>query len=155
MNPTARAGMRYGGELSEFPEPWKLQYGEIWSEPRPIKIYSHVFGTSGYSLGGNGHHHVDIKEEDNSIWIEAEGCWGKPWRWNEHREMLRTIKGRYDINTDLFRKKDVVKWAISILKEWGVLGNKKYKITWDLDDDDPLANIILAREMRKRAIEQD
>lgn len=157
MEPTARAGMRYGGELSEYPKPWKLQYGEAWSDRRPIKIHSHVWGIGGYSLGGNGHHHADINEEDNSIWVEDDGggCWGRPWRWNEDKEFRQALKGRWDSNVDLVHKKDVVKWAISVLREWGVLGDKEYKITWDLDEDDPLANVILAEEMRKRALRAD
>lgn len=157
MKPTMEAGHRYGGHLSEYPKPWQLKYGEVWSEPRELKVHSHVWGTSGYSLGGNGHHHAEIREDDNLIWVDEgdRGLWGQPWGWKENPEMHQVLKGRYEINVDFIRKKDVIRWAVSILKEWRVLGNKQYKITWDLDDDDPLADVILAREMRKRAERND
>ena len=157
IEPRSKAGSRFGGELSEYPKPWRLQYGEVWSERRPIKIYSNVYPVYGYSIGGNGHHHVDIKEEDNAIWnVEnGEGSWGRPWRWDEDSEMRETLKGRWDINPDLYTKKDVVKWAVGVLREWGVLGDKNYKIEWDLDDDDPNARPEVGESLRKRALEGD
>jgi hypothetical protein len=52
--------------------------------------------------------------------------------------MYQSLKGRRDFNDDFTRKRDVIKWAVDILKEWGVIGNKTYKIDWDLCDDDPM-----------------
>jgi hypothetical protein len=156
LQPTANAGQRFGGELSEYPKPWRLLFGEAWSEPREIKVYSHVWPVFGVSLGANGHHHVDIREEDNLIWVEenGKGIWGRPWKWDEDKEMRAALKGRWDFNSDLISKREVVKWAVGVLREWGVLRNKNYKIVWDLDEDDPDAVAETATDAMRRRLER-
>jgi hypothetical protein len=146
-------GSRSGGELSEYLKPWILEYGRKESKPRSVKIYSNVWGVAQL---GNGHHHADITEENNSILIkDKEGLWwGRPWRWDEDEEMTNALRGRSERNDDFIYKKDVVKWAVGLLKEWGVLGNKQYKIQWDLCDDDPYASQSVADEMRNNLFKE-
>ena len=138
-----------------MPKPWKFWYDNPQNR-REVKVYSHVWL---YGQGGNGHQHVDIKEEDNMVWDRRENEWCIPiWTKAESpcwEEYCHLIKGRMKLNTDFIKTKDVVKWAVSVLREWGVLGNKRYKIVWDLDEEDPLAVEILARQMRKRAERAD
>jgi len=132
-------GERYGGKLSEHPKPWILKFGRKDSERRQVKIHSNVWGIMEL---GNGHHHVTIEEEGNLILCKNDDgktyLWGKPWHWEDDTEMYQSLKGRRDFNDDFTRKRDVIKWAVDILKEWGVIGNKTYKIDWDLCDDDPM-----------------
>ena len=146
-------GHRYGGKLSEYPKPWILKFGRPESEQREVKIYSNVWGVMQL---GNGHHHATITEEDNLI-LTQDGeklMWGQPWGWQDAKEMYDTLKGRTADNSDLIRKKDVVKWACEILTEWGVIKNKQYKIRWDLCDDDPMAKPETVTERLRRRIER-
>lgn len=149
-------GEHYGGQLSEYPKPWILKFGRPESERREVKIYSNVWGMREL---GNGHHHATIEEEGNLILTKNDDdktySWGRPWRWDEDDEMRSALQGRKEFNDDFIRKKDVVKWAITILREWVVIGNKSYKIVWDLCDDDPMALEIKKEEtvsdlLRKR-----
>lgn len=148
--------MIFGGKLESIPKPWRFELYPLGEGVRRIKIYSNVWDIQRM---GNGHQHVDITEEDNLVWDTNENDWRNP-TWTDHespyfQEYFDLIKGRTDMNTGFIRKKDVVKWVVKVLIEWGVIGNKHYKIEWDLDDDDPLADVILAREMRKRAERSD
>ena len=163
-----------GGDLCNVPKPWKFYFFDANPRPREIKIKSHVYGVYGYSLGGNGHHHCDIDEEDNMVWdisllddpftSNKNDLWRQPWRWPSDKNMKNhelvelhktLVQGRRESNNDFVTKKKVIKWAVGILKEWGVLKNPNYKVTWDLDDDDPSANEERGRLMRKRAMDRD
>lgn len=162
--------MILGGELKDVPKPWKFYFDDT-THIRHIEIKSIVFTVHGYAIGANGHHHCDIREEDNMVWdisllnnsyqSNKEDLWRKPglnlnhFTHEDFELQHKYIDGRKAMNTNLFTKRDVVKWAVSILREWDVLKNKRYKITWDLDEDDPYANPGLARFMRKRAMSGD
>ncbi len=131
---------------------------------RGIRIRSHVWPINGPSLGANGHHHCDIDEEDNRIWcwdsFAKHRLWGLPWTKNLPWESalaaeLRALEGRHATNSDFVRKRDVVEWAVGVLREWGVIGSKGYRVRWDLGDDDPLATQELADVMRKRRFTDD
>jgi hypothetical protein len=153
--------MIYGGSLLEVPRPWKFYFFEANEHPREITIRSIVFPTYGPSIGAGGHHHCDIDEEDNMVWDSRENEWRKTvvsltdFSHEEYTLHSEHIKGRDAMNVDLVRKCDVVKWAVGVLQEWGVLKNPNYKIRWDLDDDDPYADQERGRLMRKRAMERD
>lgn len=159
--------MIHGGHFKDYPKPYKLRFDGSGNEKRDIKIASRVWGVQDM---GNGHHHAHITEENNAIlldtnqinkvlnWKDHNGDWCEPYRvdYGEplYEEYESLIHGRRDDNGDYIKADDVKKWAEGVLKEWGVT-DITHTIRWDLDDDDPLADVILAREMRKRNIRND
>lgn len=153
-------GIQYGGHKVDYTKPYVLRFGGTDSERRQIEVKSTVWETLGSfnGIGGGGHHHVDIKEEDNYILLRDNTSnklwWSQPWGWYDDEELRSLLKGRSDFNTELFTKKDVVKWAVEVLRTWGVLGDKRYKIVWVLDNDDPNANPELSKLMRRRMLDE-
>lgn len=158
--------MIHGGRLIEIGKPWRFRYQPQGDERRPITIRSHVWEVCGPALGASGHHQASIREEDNCVWDpkglgfprekgEDPGAWVQPYapEYNEpgYKEHQELIAGRQAYNSDFIKKKDVVKWAVDrMFKEWGIT-SKTHKITWDLDEDDPMADIALARHLKERA----
>ncbi len=65
----------YGGKFKDIPLPWKLRTYPQGSQKRRIEISSISWGLNEL---GNGHHHVTIREENNSIWDEKENTWREP-----------------------------------------------------------------------------
>lgn len=163
--------MILGGKLSNVPKPWKFYFFDANQRPRQIEITSRVWRRFGFAIGANGHHHCDIKEENNMVWDvtllndpyqsnkndlwRMTGVSSNNFSSSEYNLHKTYIAGRSTTNIDFIRKKDVVKWAVGVLQSWGVLKDKRYKIIWDLDDDDSYADETLAREMRKRAERND
>lgn len=147
VEPKYPAPTRFGGKPEEYPKPWILLYGTNGFAKRPINIKSTV-----WAIGemGNGHHHADIREEDNRIWVDSdgEGCWGQPWGYRALEE-FEELRGRWDMNCEFVKRDDVIKWAKSILEQWGIT-EETYEVIWEVDEDDPLASSVLASEMRKR-----
>ncbi len=141
-------GYRYGGHFADFPKPWRFQYKPQGEERREIKITSCVWRCTEM---GNGHHHADIIERNNRIWVD--GWWTEPWTEDSdspmYEEYRAVIKGRHALNSDFIKGDDVRKWAKSVLSEWGVTP-ETHEISWEIDEDDPAASAILAHEMRKR-----
>jgi hypothetical protein len=149
----------HGGKPSEFKPPYILKYGRPDSEPRTIKVSSTVYPLGGVAIGGSGHHHVDIREEENYILREDDGkiVWARPWDdWeNDPYGILYILQGRNSLSYQFTSKDDVVIWANAVLANWGALDNPKYKIVWELDDDDPNADSMMANYLRKRKKDND
>ena len=145
-----------GGYFADIPKPWRFRCYPQGTERRHIEIKSVVWPSTNF---GNGHHHVTIREENNSIYDSHGGypdghaTWREPWIVDygkpDYDVYATLIKGRTAHNGDSIRQADVRTWAEGTLAQWGVT-SEHYTIEWDLDDDDPNANVILAREMRKR-----
>jgi len=152
VEPRYPASTRFGGKPEEYPKPWILLYGDDGFSKRPIRVTSTVWRLTEM---GNGQHHADISEEDNRIWIDSdgEGCWGQPWGYRTLEE-FEALRGRWDMNNDFVKREDVIEWAKSLLSQWGIT-EETHEVSWEIDEDDPLASSVLANEMRKRNLRGD
>jgi hypothetical protein len=141
--------IKFTDDITDVDRPLKLKYGRKDSPRRGVSITSTVWPSAN---GGNGHHHVDIIEESNMAYSTKSESWVRPIHLPYDSNDASAFIGRSALNSNFGTRKEVVQWSIGILTNWGVLGNKTYKIYWSLDDDDKDFNPELASVMRKRLL---
>ncbi len=111
----------YGGHIKDIPKPFKFRFPNP-NDKREIDIAITVWRRDGYG-SGNGHYHIDLKEQNNAIWNSKEETWQEPFRvdygqpyYNEWKQ----FEGRSQLECELNSPDEACKWINRILSMWKV-----------------------------------